>query len=420
MNIKHFDSIVDYSTVVSTVNTFGTKKQNRKGETITSVNDVMFVLHPECTPYCVGRKPSLEYLKRELAFYISGSNTLKDALCCSKYWANCTDDGETINSNYGKLLFYDVNSQGLTQFEHAYNCLCNNTWTKKAVMTVYNAEHAYMSNDNPCTMFVAFRARNTGALPALDMRVVMRSNDIYYGLPYDLPWFGLVHGYMVHKLLCAGVAIVKGVYEHQVLDLHSYSRNEARINEALKEETLFVDTPTEQQFVDIYNKAFDALDTVVNNRKHRQFMNAAWEESKKSRCLKKHCGCILVCDGKIIAKGYGDRHSKLGCAECARDKGETFYSDGCYSVHAEMRAVISALQNGHTNWRNTIAYVTHGPCDACCKLLNYLGVREVYYDEPYKTDYAKHWPLMSVTQLQKSTTDMHKLLNLWEIPSMLR
>lgn len=130
-------------------------------------------------------------------------------------------------------------------------------------------------------------------------------------------------------------------------------------------------------------------------------MNVAWTASKESRCLKKKCGAVIISRGEIIATGYGDRDGEA-CTECARDKKEVFYSDGCYSVHAEMRACIKALQNGFSDWSNAVVYVTHGPCDACLKLLNHLGVRKVIYDKPYKTDYKGHWPLIEVLSLTEA------------------
>ena len=138
-------------------------------------------------------------------------------------------------------------------------------------------------------------------------------------------------------------------------------------------------------------------------RNHTMNMNVAWTASKESRCLKKKCGAVIISRGEVIATGYGDRDGEA-CTECARDKKEVFYSDGCYSVHAEMRACIKALQNGFSDWSNAVVYVTHGPCDACLKLLNHLGVRKVIYDQPYKTDYKGHWPLIEVLSLMEASS----------------
>lgn len=378
---------------------------NRKGQGLYEMRNVTLVLDPEASTYCLGRYPSQEYLEKELDFYASGSRQLEDAVKMSKFWSKCSDDGKTINSNYGFLLFHDENKHGFTQFEHAINCLRNNPDSKKAVMTLYSKEHAYISNDNPCTLIINLYIQGD----ALNMQVIMRSNDLWYGLPYDLPFFRVVHYTALAMLKRTYPNLELGYHIHQALNLHFYEwafdkfRDcEKRYdNERLNVAQPLVSCPqaaiqrlTIGAFVQRFIGLFDW-------RNHNLNMNVAWEASKQSRCLKKKCGAVIVCNDSIIATGYGDRDGNA-CTECARDKKEVFYSDGCYSVHAEMRACIKALQNGFSDWSNAVVYVTHGPCDACLKLLNHLGVRKVIYDQPYKTDYKGHWPLIEVLSLTEA------------------
>lgn len=378
---------------------------NRKGQGLYEMRNVTLVLDPEASTYCLGRCPSQEYLEKELDFYASGSRQLEDAVKMSKFWSKCSDDGKTINSNYGFLLFHDENKHGFTQFEHAINCLRNNPDSKKAVMTLYSKEHAYISNDNPCTLIINLYIQGD----ALNMQVIMRSNDLWYGLPYDLPFFRVVHYTALAMLKRTYPNLELGYHIHQALNLHFYEwafdkfRDcEKRYdNERLNVAQPLVSCPqaaiqrlTIGAFVQRFIGLFDW-------RNHTMNMNVAWEASKESRCLKKKCGAVIVCNDSIIATGYGDRDGEA-CTECARDKKEVFYSDGCYSVHAEMRACIKALQNGFSDWSNAVVYVTHGPCDACLKLLNHLGVRKVIYDKPYKTDYKGHWPLIEVLSLTEA------------------
>ena len=378
---------------------------NRKGQGLYEMRNVTLVLDPEASTYCLGRYPSQEYLEKELDFYASGSRQLEDAVKMSKFWSKCSDDGKTINSNYGFLLFHDENKHGFTQFEHAINCLRNNPDSKKAVMTLYSKEHAYISNDNPCTLIINLYIQGD----ALNMQVIMRSNDLWYGLPYDLPFFRVVHYTALAMLKRTYPNLELGYHIHQALNLHFYEwafdkfRDcEKRYdNERLNVAQPLVSCPqaaiqrlTIGAFVQRFIELFDW-------RNHTMNMNVAWTASKESRCLKKKCGAVIISRGEVIATGYGDRDGEA-CTECTRDKKEVFYSDGCYSVHAEMRACIKALQNGFSDWSNAVVYVTHGPCDACLKLLNHLGVRKVIYDKPYKTDYKGHWPLIEVLSLTEA------------------
>lgn len=378
---------------------------NRKGQGLYEMRNVTLVLDPEASTYCLGRYPSQEYLEKELDFYASGSRQLEDAVKMSKFWSKCSDDGKTINSNYGFLLFHDENKHGFTQFEHAINCLRNNPDSKKAVMTLYSKEHAYISNDNPCTLVINLYIQGD----ALNMQVIMRSNDLWYGLPYDLPFFRVVHYTALAMLKRTYPNLELGYHIHQALNLHFYEWAFDKFRDCEKRftnENLDVAQPlvscpqaaiqrlTIGAFVQRFIGLFDW-------RNHTMNMNVAWTASKESRCLKKKCGAVIISRGEVIATGYGDRDGEA-CTECARDKKEVFYSDGCYSVHAEMRACIKALQNGFSDWSNAVVYVTHGPCDACLKLLNHLGVRKVIYDKPYKTDYKGHWPLIEVLSLTEA------------------
>lgn len=378
---------------------------NRKGQGLYEMRNVTLVLDPEASTYCLGRYPSQEYLEKELDFYASGSRQLEDAVKMSKFWSECSDDGKTINSNYGFLLFHDENKHGFTQFEHAINCLRNNPDSKKAVMTLYSKEHAYISNDNPCTLIINLYIQGD----ALNMQVIMRSNDLWYGLPYDLPFFRVVHYTALAMLKRTYPNLELGYHIHQALNLHFYEWafdkfrdcEKRHDNERLNVAQPLVSCPqaaiqrlTIGAFVQRFIGLFDW-------RNHTMNMNVAWTASKESRCLKKKCGAVIISRGEVIATGYGDRDGEA-CTECARDKKEVFYSDGCYSVHAEMRACIKALQNGFSDWSNAVVYVTHGPCDACLKLLNHLGVRKVIYDKPYKTDYKGHWPLIEVLSLTEA------------------
>lgn len=378
---------------------------NRKGQGLYEMRNVTLVLDPEASTYCLGRYPSQEYLEKELDFYASGSRQLEDAVKMSKFWSKCSDDGKTINSNYGFLLFHDENKHGFTQFGHAINCLRNNPDSKKAVMTLYSKEHAYISNDNPCTLIINLYIQGD----ALNMQVIMRSNDLWYGLPYDLPFFRVVHYTALAMLKRTYPNLELGYHIHQALNLHFYEwafdkfRDcEKRYdNERLNVAQPLVSCPQaaiQRLTIGAFVQRFIGLS---DWRNHNLYMNVAWEASKQSRCLKKKCGAVIVCNDSIIATGYGDRDGEA-CTECARDKKEVFYSDGCYSVHAEMRACIMALQNGFSDWSNAVVYVTHGPCDACLKLLNHLGVRKVIYDKPYKTDYKGHWPLIEVLSLTEA------------------
>lgn len=84
--------------------------------------------------------------------------------------------------------------------------------------------------------------------------------------------------------------------------------------------------------------------------KDEYYLEIALAVSKRSTCLKRHYGCVIVKDDEIIATGYnGSPRGEKNCCdlgECKRinkphNSGD--YSD-CHSVHAEQNAMISAAR----------------------------------------------------------------------------
>lgn len=81
--------------------------------------------------------------------------------------------------------------------------------------------------------------------------------------------------------------------------------------------------------------------------KDEYYLNIALAVSKRSTCLKRHYGCIIVKDDRIVATGYnGSPRGDVNCCDlgrCKREHAER-YSDysSCNAVHAEQNAIISA------------------------------------------------------------------------------
>lgn len=82
--------------------------------------------------------------------------------------------------------------------------------------------------------------------------------------------------------------------------------------------------------------------------KDEYYFGIALAVSKRSNCLKRHYGCIIVKNDEIIATGYnGSPRGEINCCDtgkCMRmDKPHNSgdYSD-CHSVHAEQNAMLSA------------------------------------------------------------------------------
>lgn len=127
---------------------------------------------------------------------------------------------------------------------------------------------------------------------------------------------------------------------------------------------------------------------------------AEFYAKSNSRCTKKVVGSYLMGieakeDGEEVLHdylGYGGpsegTHCKINEDGLCPRKYMNWAQDGCWSVHAEQRALIAAGFDLNPEYEWTML-VTHGPCDQCLKFMHHAGVSTVIYDVEYKTDYSK-------------------------------
>lgn len=118
------------------------------------------------------------------------------------------------------------------------------------------------------------------------------------------------------------------------------------------------------------------------------FMEMAKLASKRSSCLRRAVGAVLVKDRRLLATGYNGVPSGVTHCEvtgCLREKlsvpsGERH--ELCRGLHAEQNAIIQAAFHG-VSIREAVLYCTNLPCIICAKMLINAGVRRIVYIEGY-------------------------------------
>jgi len=119
------------------------------------------------------------------------------------------------------------------------------------------------------------------------------------------------------------------------------------------------------------------------------FMEMAQVTAKRSTCLRRNVGAIIVKDKHIVATGYnGAPRGIMHCRErggCMREKlgipsGERH--ELCMALHAEQNAIIQAATLGVSIEGATI-YVTHQPCIICAKMIINAGIKRIVVKEGY-------------------------------------
>jgi thymidylate synthase len=180
------------------------------------------------------RKFNWKYFAGELAWYLKADRNIDFISNFSSFWKDICPTG-SANSNYGALLFKphpstidsdlvrgDHPVKNVNQLEWVYNSLVKDSHTRQAV-AFFNAPYfQYAHNkDFVCTMYVNFWIRKD----YLDMKVQMRSNDIFFGLTYDAPWFSLLHQSLYLNLKKIYPSLKLGVYYHCADNIHFYERH---------------------------------------------------------------------------------------------------------------------------------------------------------------------------------------------------
>jgi len=118
------------------------------------------------------------------------------------------------------------------------------------------------------------------------------------------------------------------------------------------------------------------------------FLEVAKLVSKRSTCLRRSVGAVLVKDKRILATGYNGAPAGLEhCLDtgCLREKlkipsGERH--ELCRALHAEQNALIQASLHG-ISVKDSVLYSTNQPCVICAKMIINAGIREIVIAEGY-------------------------------------
>lgn len=118
------------------------------------------------------------------------------------------------------------------------------------------------------------------------------------------------------------------------------------------------------------------------------FMEITRVAARRSTCLRRSVGAVLVKDRNILATGYNGAPSGVAhCLEvgCLRDRmgvqsGERH--ELCRGLHAEQNAIIQAAKHG-TSINGATLYCTTMPCVICSKVLINAGILRIVFSEGY-------------------------------------
>lgn len=356
------------------------------------------------------RNMSRKYAAGEFLLYMRGTNDAEAFKFYSKTWDRLQNPDGTINSAYGYRWFKDVSHTKdiNTRFLFAVRQLLENPDTKNAVIMLRDDDDIQPNlKDRCCTLALCFNIRDG----KLNMRTIMRSQDLWTGLPYDIFCFTRLQQIMLYEYNSKSGRdkIELGTYTHQVLNLHVYAKHWDRIKGY---NPIMLNTAEAYAFPEFTDKSMEHFGTLqnweenyrkntsetiekkaydlrelkldpfcetlgsylVNNIKNevptqfeKEMFALAEQESQNSRCIDRQVGCVITDrDGNVLGKGC---NTVINCNQNCHDKLKRI----CNVRHGE----VSAIESVPENMRDMMycAYVTLFPCFPCMQALEKTSVQ---------------------------------------------
>ncbi len=118
------------------------------------------------------------------------------------------------------------------------------------------------------------------------------------------------------------------------------------------------------------------------------FLEMASLVAKRSTCLRRSVGAVLVRDKRILATGYNGAPSglehcfEIGCLRVKLKVPSGERHELCRALHAEQNALIQASLHG-ISVKGATLYTTTQPCVICAKMLINAGIREIVMADGY-------------------------------------
>ena len=143
----------------------------------------------------------------------------------------------------------------------------------------------------------------------------------------------------------------------------------------------------------------------MKSKRRKQDGRPSWDEyfleiahivSKRSTCLRRKVGALIVKERRILATGYNGTPSGIKhCAEVGCLRANLKIPSGqrhelCRGLHAEQNVLLQAALYG-VSLKGSTLYVTNQPCIICAKMIINAGIEEVVVAGSYPDKMAREF-----------------------------
>lgn len=216
-----------YCEIYRKLDIFGNVVFGRNGETKELTHVCMSIDNP-LQRWVVSRKPMISpaFAIAELIMIMNGSDEAELLNVWNPGLPRYQGNYSRYPGAYGKRLRY---SFGFDQLNRAYDALKNNPASRQVVLTIWAPDIDLPKNngkpnndDIPCNISSMLKVRDGKLL----WTQIMRSNDIVFGLPYNILQFTYLQ-----EIMAGWLNIEAGQYMHISDSLHMYANNKCEIDD---------------------------------------------------------------------------------------------------------------------------------------------------------------------------------------------
>ncbi|MCZ6701900.1 MAG: thymidylate synthase [Ignavibacteria bacterium] len=216
--------MIQYLDLVKLVIEHGNLKSSRTGvDTISYFGAFYKVDLNQGFPLLTTKKMYWNSLLREVLWYLSGENHIRNLRKHTKIWDAWADDNGNLETAYGhywrhfpsakKNKFGEWEVKEVDQIQYIIDELQSNPNSRRLVVSAWEPGNATTSKLPPCHYTFVFNV-NDGKL---NCHLTQRSGDIALGIPFNLAAYSLLT-----QIIAQQVGLELGEFAHTIIDAHIY------------------------------------------------------------------------------------------------------------------------------------------------------------------------------------------------------
>ena len=179
--------------------------------------------------WAMSRKPALNlaFALAEVVWIMRGRRDLAFLDFWNAKYKNFVGQGPELHGAYGFRLRHHI---GLDQLDQAYKILCHDSDTRQIVLQIWdsridtpNSDGTPVNKDVPCNVISILKVRE-GKLEWLQ---ILRSNDLFLGLPHNLVQFT-----SIQEIVAGWLNLECGTYNQISDSIHVYESNAENVRKS--------------------------------------------------------------------------------------------------------------------------------------------------------------------------------------------